>query len=264
MEKIIITNLCARSGKGTPMFSRRGRSTIAHYLCFRKNESKKLKPYVFDTFLNKKVEKKKATKVDELTNLVTLLENRKKEIISLHQNSLKNITPIKQNAKKRVVLIKRKDKPSVPPLGHYRPTYDFIKPRVSSYCFHKSGSRKSIFDGVTPKSKGKRKVFVSKQLSTTHNSNRKNARPQTSLAKRSNYNSNMGSPGRSQIHLASFHYDVDPNSEYLFSENVAKNKKSSKRCRSASKHTSASTRVGTSNTTYTNINVDQSVMSSWM
>ena len=34
---------------------------------------------------------------------------------------------------------------AVPPLGYYQPDYDFIKPRVSSVCFHKSRERKSIF-----------------------------------------------------------------------------------------------------------------------
>ena len=31
---IVTTSYCSRSGQGTPMYSRRGKSTINQYLCF--------------------------------------------------------------------------------------------------------------------------------------------------------------------------------------------------------------------------------------
>ena len=34
---IIDSGFTAKSGQGTPMYSRRGKSTINHYLCFTKN-----------------------------------------------------------------------------------------------------------------------------------------------------------------------------------------------------------------------------------
>mmetsp|Transcript_23250 Transcript_23250/g.20619 ORF Transcript_23250/g.20619 Transcript_23250/m.20619 type:complete len:148 (+) Transcript_23250:145-588(+) len=47
---------------------------------------------------------------------------------------------------------------AIPPLGHYRPDYNYVKPRVSSTCFYKSSERKTIFAFKKPEEKSIKKL----------------------------------------------------------------------------------------------------------
>ena len=77
--------------------------------------------------------------------------------------NLKNKRKLKSKAK---LILKLKNKESfVPPLGHYQPVYNLIKPRISSACFHKTKERKTIFDAQNVHIKGKKMKSIAKLLS---------------------------------------------------------------------------------------------------
>ena len=43
-------------------------------------------------------------------------------------------------------VILKLDNDYIPPLGYYKPDYNYVKPRISATCFSKARERKTIFD----------------------------------------------------------------------------------------------------------------------
>ena len=128
-----------------------------------------------------------------------------------------------------------------------------------------------MFNGPSKPVKTKKRISVNRNFNIAYKNSVRYKRPHTSLAKRRILTPNLSSPGRQYAMNTSSLNDIDPQTEYDFSninkspirENYKRN--SNKRCYSASKNTNVgSTRVGSANTTYTNVNIDNSVMSSWM
>lgn len=170
--------------------------------------------------------------------------------------------------KSKILLKLNDDKP--PPLGYYKPRYDFVKPRVSATWFYKNSERKTIFDLKSKTSTKRNRLSAIRLFSATRYKTRKQARPQSSLLIQSKVGSRINSPINSAIRNISFSNFADPEVEYFNFKGTAphsskaktRKSKKSKRCFSASKDSQVfSTRVGSWNTTYRNIHPDSSCSS---
>jgi hypothetical protein len=274
MHKVITTSSWVSSGKGTPMYSRRGQSTIAHYIWFssKANKRKKFKPDISFGGYKPRDKKKKNIKLINIREIIDSLEKKKEGAYDddeFKQTPNKNSVRLRRRSGSKIVLNLNDKNPNVPPLGHYKPVYDFVKPRITSTCFHKGSERKSVFDKSNSSSKT-RKNSMMRLFSLKHAKHVKLRRPQTGMLSRKRYLSVAASPGPSYTRHTSFLHDVDPRTEYnncrglksSFAKVRSSVSRSGKRCSSASKQSQIfSTRVGSSNTTYTNFNVNESVWS---
>ena len=84
----------------------------------------------------------------------------------------------------------------VPPPGYYQPDYDFIKPRVSSVCFHKSKERKLIFSSQTQNKNDQ--ISQNVAFKSCQKKQRKYKRPVTSISRSKNTRSRQLSPVNSK------------------------------------------------------------------
>ncbi|CAI2374543.1 unnamed protein product [Moneuplotes crassus] len=103
----------------------------------------------------KRPKKKEKTHFQEANEVIDVLWKKRDFLLGrLKQKSTRNshkeisqsLSGRKRRTRDNSKIILNFNELNVPPLGHYKPDYDFVKPRISSTCFSKSSERKTIFD----------------------------------------------------------------------------------------------------------------------
>jgi hypothetical protein len=139
---MIITDYCAPSGHGTPMFSRRGQSTIPQYVCFQGGEGghsnvrqspldeidEDSKPDL--TIFKKEYDEihEKQTKINNHSKLRGMdpknSESRANWLWKIRENSSRKTSSFLAATREASSFNKKLDKTSRPPCNKYKPSYN--------------------------------------------------------------------------------------------------------------------------------------------
>jgi len=233
---------------------------------------RKFKPEIMFGPFKKRPPKVKHTNAKLIKEVIDILKIKQKNLISRlkRRNPERPLSANERKSRSSSKIILRLDDSSVPPLGYYKPDYDFVKPKASATCFYKASERKTIFDMEKPKRKSKKSMTRVMSATRQRKKGKKIfSRPQTSLLSRKGRRTRCLSPLNSDLQSVKNNNIIDPKTVYLNFQVThklkrrRKNRSSSsnrkKRCMSACKKSNIlSTRVGSSNTTYTGPNADES------
>ena len=156
------TDFCRKSGQGTPMYSKRGISTIASFVCFKRDKIGRHppKPTASSAYGLSEDARKRFEAIEELNKQLSDLEKVKRELYKGEGASPRPGTlasqPIKerrarkkkgeQSARKTTpsssflacdrdhsfVYAQQKESKKVPPCGHYKPSYGLVENRPKS------------------------------------------------------------------------------------------------------------------------------------